>query len=65
MAFDCPFNWASQVALVIKNPATHAGEWETQARSLGQEDSPGRGHGNPLKLPGESHEQRSLAGYGP
>ena len=25
--------------------------------------SPGRGHGNPF-LPGESHGQRSLAGYG-
>ena len=29
--------------------------------------SPGGGHGNPLQLflPGESHRQRSLAGYSP
>ena len=33
-------------------------------RSLGQQRSPGAGHGNPL-LPGESHGQSSLAGYSP
>ena len=27
--------------------------------------SPGRGHGNPVFLPGESHGQKSLAGYSP
>ena len=27
--------------------------------------SPGEGNGNPLQLPGESHEQRSLVGYSP
>ena len=34
---------------------------------LGLEDSPGGGHGNSLQyfLPGESHGQRSLAGYSP
>ena len=26
--------------------------------------SPGGGHGNPVVLPGESHGQRRLAGYG-
>ena len=26
---------------------------------------PGGGHANPLHLPGESHRQRSLAGYSP
>ena len=30
----------------------------------GLERSPGEGNGNPL-LPGESHGQRSLAGYSP
>ena len=35
---------------------------EIWVRSLGQEDSPGEGNGNPL-LPGESHGQRSLVGY--
>ena len=29
----------------------------------GSERSLGEGHGNPLVLPGESHEQRSLVGY--
>ena len=33
--------------------------WETQVRSLGQEDS------IPIFLPGESHGQRSLADYSP
>ena len=27
--------------------------------------SPGRGHSNPVLLPGESHGQRSLVGYTP
>ena len=34
---------------------------ETRARSLSWEDSPGEGTGNPL--PGEFHDQRSLASY--
>ena len=35
--------------------------------SLGREDSPGEGHGNPLQvfLPRESYGQRSPAGYSP
>ena len=37
---------AFQVKLVVKNPpAIH----ETWVRSLGREDSPGGGHGNPLQ----------------
>ena len=41
--------------------------WETLVRSLGWEDSPGGGHGDstPVFLPGESHQQGSLAGCGP
>ena len=40
---------------------------ETRVPSLGQEDPLGEGDGNTLWyfLPGESHGQRSLAGYGP
>ena len=38
---------------------------ETWVQSLGQEDSPGEGNGNPLFLPGKSHGQRSLVGYSP
>ena len=37
---------ASLVAQMLKNlPAI----WETQIQSLGQEDSPGEGNGNPLQ----------------
>ena len=39
---------------------------ETRVPSLGREDSPGGGYGNPpVFLPEESHGQRSLAGYSP
>ena len=56
-------NWASQVALVIKNPPAFAGDASSipgSGRSLGE------GTGNPLQYscnPGESHGQRSLAAY--
>ena len=41
--FKC---WVSLVAQMVKNlPAM----WETQVLSLGQEDSPGEGKGNPLQ----------------
>ena len=41
---------------VIKNPLAHGGDVEIWLQSLGQEDSPGRGHGNtlqysPLEIP--------------
>ena len=37
-----------------------------QVQSLGWEDPPGEGHGNPpVFLPEESHGQRSLVGYSP
>ena len=45
---------------VVKNPPTKAGEVETCAQFLGQEDPP-----TPGFLPGEFHGQRSLAGYSP
>ena len=40
---------------------------ETQVQTLGWEDSPGEGNGNPTPvfLPGESHGQKSLVGYSP
>ena len=40
--------WASLVAKLVKNQPTMQ---ETQVRSLGQEDSPGGGSGNPLQYP--------------
>ena len=30
--------WASQVAVVVKNPSAHAGDARDEGRSLGQED---------------------------
>ena len=57
---------ASPVAQMVKNlPAM----WETQLRSLGQEDPLGKGmatHSSILVfLPGEFHGQRKLMGYSP
>ena len=56
--------WASQVALVVKNLL--ACLQETEVRSLGWEDLlENAWQPTPVFLPGESHGQRSLAGYGP
>ena len=55
--------WASLVAQLVKNlPAMQ----ETLVQFLGQEN-PLRGDRLPIpvSLPGESHGQRSLAGYNP
>ena len=53
---------ASQAALVVKNPPANAGDLGSIS---GSGRSPGEGHGTPtpISLPGESHGQRSLAGY--
>ena len=52
---------ASLVAEMVKNLAAVQ---ETGVRSLGQEDPPDKEMAtNPVYLPGEFHEQRSLAGY--
>ena len=40
------YSWASLVAQTVKNPPAMR---ETWAQSLGQEDSPGGEHGNPLQ----------------
>ena len=59
--------WASHVVLVVKNLLAKIGNKRDEGLipELGQ--SPGEGNGNPLSviLPGESHGQRSLAGYSP
>ena len=51
------------IAQLVKNlPAMQ----ETWVQSLGPEDPPGEGNGNPLQYScPESHGQRSLAGYSP
>ena len=59
------YNGASQVALVVKNPPANAGD----VRDSGSIPGLGRFHcrrkwqPTPVFLPGESHGQRSLAGY--
>ena len=58
---------ASQVALVVKNPPADARD---EGLMPGSGRSPGEGNGNPVLplgvfLLGESHGQRSLAGYSP
>ena len=40
------FHWASLVAQTVKNPPAMQ---ETWVQSLGWEDPPGGGHGNPLQ----------------
>ena len=48
--FIFQISWASQVALVVKNPPANAEDIEEkQVRSLGQKDSPGEGNGDPLQ----------------
>ena len=54
--------------LVVKNPPANAGDIRDAGSVPGSERSLGGGHGNPLQyscLDGESHGQRSLAGYSP
>ena len=55
-------SWASQVALVVKNPPINTGE-ETRVQSLGQGDNLEGMKPTPAFLPRESHGQRSLVGY--
>ena len=64
MGYPLQHSWASLVAQTVKNqPAMQ----ETSVQSLGWEDSPGGGQGNPLwySCLENPHGQRSLAGYSP
>ena len=58
---------AAKVALVVKNLPANAGDEELEVQSLGGEDSPGGGYGNPLQYSclENSHGQRSLVGCSP
>ena len=59
-----PLWGASQVALVVKNPPTSAGDVEEMwVRSLGWEDLERAWRPTPVFLPRETLGQRSLAGY--
>ena len=42
-------DWASEVALVLKNPLANAGDIRDMGSILGLERSPGGEHGNPLQ----------------
>ena len=56
----------SHTVLVVKNLPVNAGDIRDAGSIPGLGRSPGEGNGNPLLLlPGDSHGQRSLAGYGP
>ena len=58
---------AFQVALVVKNPPANAGDVRDKGPfpELGRFPGGGNGQPTPGFLPGESHGQRILAGYGP
>ena len=45
----CQSKWASQVALVVKNPLTNTGDVRDASSIPGSGRSPGGGHGNPLQ----------------
>ena len=51
---------------MVKNPSANTGDTRDAGSIPGLGRSPEGGQGNPLLyLPGESHGQRSLAGYSP
>ena len=59
--------WASQVAIVVKNPSANAGDVRDVGSIPGSGRSPGGGNGNPLQYSclEKFHGQRRLAGYRP
>ena len=63
----CESRWASQGALVVKNPSATAGGVRDVGSISGWERSPGGGHDQPTPVffPGKSHGQRGLAGLLP
>ena len=56
---------SSLVVLVVKNPPANPGDIRDMGSIPGCRRCPGRGHGNPVFLPGESHGQGSLMSYSP
>ena len=63
IAYPLQYSWASLVAQLVKNPPAMQ---ETWVQSLGWEDPLEEAmQPTPVFLPGESHGQRSLVGYGP
>ena len=63
IGYPLQYSWGSLVAHLVENPPAM---WETWVQSLVQEDPLEKGMATtPVFLPGESHGQRSLAGYSP
>ena len=58
---------ASQVVLVVKNPPANAGDIKRHGSDLRVRRIPWRRawQPTPVFFPGESHEQRNLAGFSP
>ena len=46
--YVCAYIWASQVALVVKNPPANSGDVRDVGLVPGSGRTPGGGHGNPL-----------------
>ena len=66
MRYLCLILWASQVALGVKNLPSNAGDIRVAGSIPGWEDPLEAGmEPTPVFLHGESHGQRSLAGYSP
>ena len=57
--------WASQVALVVKNPPANVGDIRDESSIPGRGRSPGgrAWQPTPVFFPAESHGWRSLVGY--
>ena len=54
------------MALGVKNLPANAGDVRERVQAPGREDSlEKKWQPTPVFLPGESHEQRNLTGYGP
>ena len=49
LALYIPLTWASQVALVLKNPSANAGDERVTVLIPGLESSPGEANGIPLQ----------------
>jgi len=49
IGLDYSAEWASQVALVVKNPPANAGDIKDAVSILGSGRSPGEGNGYPLQ----------------
>ena len=60
-------HWASQMALVVKDPPASAGDIRDAGLIPESGRALGRGHGNPLQYSclKSPHGWRSLTGYGP